>query len=147
MTTTLGGGEWSASRPGRFTARERAPRIHCIGGWVGTRAGLDAWVRRKIPSSYLYLYQLQNPLCSVCVCLRIHVCNPFNSAALLVVLHIRSRVAQLALHGYPKPPPVLMVSLQCNYEGVSKSYRTGRRKRELQMVQLCATKCSCIAIL
>jgi hypothetical protein len=32
------------------------------------------------------------------------------------------------------------------YEGVSKS-RTGRLERELQMVQLSATRCSCIAIL
>jgi hypothetical protein len=33
------------------------------------------------------------------------------------------------------------------YEGVSKSIRTGRLERELQMVQLSATSCSCIAIL
>jgi hypothetical protein len=33
------------------------------------------------------------------------------------------------------------------YEGVSKSYRTGRLERELQMVQLSGTKCSCISIL
>jgi len=33
------------------------------------------------------------------------------------------------------------------YEGVSKSFRTVRLERELQMVQLCATRCSCIAIL
>jgi hypothetical protein len=34
-----------------------------------------------------------------------------------------------------------------NYEGVSKSFRTGGLERELQMVQLSAIKCSCIAIL
>jgi hypothetical protein len=33
------------------------------------------------------------------------------------------------------------------YEGVSKNFRTGRLERELQMVQLSATRCSCIAIL
>jgi hypothetical protein len=33
------------------------------------------------------------------------------------------------------------------YEDVSKSFRTGRLEQELQMVQLSATKCSCIAIL
>jgi hypothetical protein len=33
------------------------------------------------------------------------------------------------------------------YEGVSKSFRTVRLERELQMVQLSATRCSCIAIL
>jgi hypothetical protein len=50
LTPTLDGGEWSASRPGRFTPRERAPGTHWIGGWVGPRAGLDAVVKRKIPS-------------------------------------------------------------------------------------------------
>jgi hypothetical protein len=34
-----------------------------------------------------------------------------------------------------------------SYEGVSKSLRTGRLERELQMVQLSATRFSCIAIL
>jgi uncharacterized membrane protein len=33
------------------------------------------------------------------------------------------------------------------YEGVSKSFRTGRLERELQMVQLSAIKCSCFVIL
>jgi hypothetical protein len=33
------------------------------------------------------------------------------------------------------------------YEGVSKNFRTGRLERELQMVQLFATRCSCIAVL
>jgi hypothetical protein len=50
LTATLDGGEWSASRPGRFTPRERAPGIHWIGGWVGPRAVLDAVVKREIRS-------------------------------------------------------------------------------------------------
>jgi hypothetical protein len=37
----IAGGEWSASRPCRFTPGERAPGTHWIGGWVGPRAGLD----------------------------------------------------------------------------------------------------------
>jgi hypothetical protein len=36
---------------------------------------------------------------------------------------------------------------QYQYEGVSKSFRTGCLQRELQMVQLFATRCSCTAIL
>jgi len=32
------------------------------------------------------------------------------------------------------------------YEGVSKSFRTGRLERELKILQLSATRCSCIAI-
>jgi hypothetical protein len=42
--------EWSASRLGRFTPRERAPGTHSIGGWVGPRAVLDTVVKKKIPS-------------------------------------------------------------------------------------------------
>jgi hypothetical protein len=33
--------EWSASRPGPFTPKERAPGTHRMRGWVGRRAGLD----------------------------------------------------------------------------------------------------------
>jgi hypothetical protein len=42
LTSALDGAEWSASRPGRFTPRERVPSTHWIGGWVGPRAVLDA---------------------------------------------------------------------------------------------------------
>jgi hypothetical protein len=41
FTLSLDGGEWSALCPGHFTPREREPGTHWIGGWVGTRAGLD----------------------------------------------------------------------------------------------------------
>jgi hypothetical protein len=37
----LDGGEWSASRPGRFIARVIAFHTHWIGGCVGPSAGLD----------------------------------------------------------------------------------------------------------
>jgi hypothetical protein len=47
LTSALAGGEWSASRPCRFTPGERAPGIHWIGGWVGPRAGLDDVKNRK----------------------------------------------------------------------------------------------------
>jgi hypothetical protein len=40
-TSALVGGEWSASRPCRFTPWERAPGTHWIGGWVGPTASLD----------------------------------------------------------------------------------------------------------
>jgi hypothetical protein len=36
LTSALAGGEWSVSRPGRFT-----PGSHWIKGWVGPRAGMD----------------------------------------------------------------------------------------------------------
>jgi hypothetical protein len=48
FTSALVRGEWSASRPGRFTPGERAPGTHWIGGWVGPRTGLDDVEKRKI---------------------------------------------------------------------------------------------------
>jgi hypothetical protein len=51
LTSALDGGEWSASRPGHFTPKERAPGTHWIGGWVGSRTVLEAVMKRKIPST------------------------------------------------------------------------------------------------
>jgi hypothetical protein len=51
LTSALDGGEWSASRPGRFTTGDRTPSTHWIEVWVGLRAGLDAVVKRRIPRS------------------------------------------------------------------------------------------------
>jgi hypothetical protein len=45
--SALAGGEWSASRPYRFTPGEKATGTHWIEGWVGPRAGLDNVVNRK----------------------------------------------------------------------------------------------------
>jgi hypothetical protein len=42
LTLSLVGGEWSASRPGRFT-----PGTHCVGDWVDPRAGMDDVEKRK----------------------------------------------------------------------------------------------------
>jgi hypothetical protein len=53
LTSALGGGEWSDSRPGRFTPRERAPSSHWIGGWMGPRTVLGTVVKRSIPSPRL----------------------------------------------------------------------------------------------
>jgi hypothetical protein len=57
LTSSLAGGEWSASRPGRFTPGERAPGTHLIGGWVDPRAGLDDVEKRK----FLTLPGLRTP--------------------------------------------------------------------------------------
>jgi hypothetical protein len=50
LTSALDGGEWWASRPVRFTPKKRALGTHWIGGWADPSAGLDAVVKRKIPS-------------------------------------------------------------------------------------------------
>jgi hypothetical protein len=52
LTSALDGGEWSASCPGHFTSRERAPGTHWLGGWVGPRASLDMVSKTKIPNPY-----------------------------------------------------------------------------------------------
>jgi hypothetical protein len=52
LTSTLTGGEWSVSRPGRFT-----PGTHWTGGWVGSRAGLDDVERGKV----IYSTGTRNP--------------------------------------------------------------------------------------
>jgi hypothetical protein len=47
LDLALAGGEWSVSRPGRFTPGERTPGTHWIGGWVDPRASLDDVEKRK----------------------------------------------------------------------------------------------------
>jgi hypothetical protein len=52
LASEINGGEWSASRSGRFIPGERATGTHWIGGWVGPRAGVDTEVKKKIFCSY-----------------------------------------------------------------------------------------------
>jgi hypothetical protein len=56
-------GEWSASRPCRFTPKERAPGTHWIGGWVGPRAVLDGmlyWYNWMKPKPLPYFYNISS---------------------------------------------------------------------------------------
>jgi hypothetical protein len=48
LISALAGGEWSVSRPGRFTFGEIAPGTHWIGGWVDPGADLDDVEKRKL---------------------------------------------------------------------------------------------------
>jgi hypothetical protein len=47
LTSALVEGEWSVSRSGHFTPGEGIRGIHWIGGWVGSRAGLNDVENRK----------------------------------------------------------------------------------------------------
>lgn len=47
LTSILDSGKWLASHHGRFSLRERAPRIHWREGWVKPGASLDD-AKRKI---------------------------------------------------------------------------------------------------
>jgi hypothetical protein len=65
LTSVLVGGEWSASRPGRFTPGEGARGTYWIGGWVGLRTGLDDVEKIRIPPlPGLELQPLGRPVCS-----------------------------------------------------------------------------------
>jgi hypothetical protein len=50
LTSALVTGEWSASRPVRFTPGEKVSGTHWIGGWVGPRAGLDYMEKIRDPN-------------------------------------------------------------------------------------------------
>jgi len=47
LTSALDGGEWSASRPGRFITRQRDRGTRWIGSWIDPRAGLDMVAKKK----------------------------------------------------------------------------------------------------
>jgi len=49
LTSALAGGEWSASHPGRFSLREKAPVQNGQEARRGPRAGPDAVAKRKVP--------------------------------------------------------------------------------------------------
>jgi len=51
LTSALDGGEWSASRPGRFTPREIAPGIHWIGGGAQLKAQGQLYLYLTTPCS------------------------------------------------------------------------------------------------
>jgi hypothetical protein len=71
LTSVLdGGGDLSASRPGRALALGKDTDTHWTGGWVGVRAGLDTDARGKI----LYLCQGSNPSHSA-VQIQKYTCN------------------------------------------------------------------------
>jgi hypothetical protein len=120
LTSSLGGGEWSASRPGRFTPTERAPCTHWIEGWVGPRAVLDAVVKRKIPSPRL-------------------TTNP-ELVEWLMFIKILTQIQDWNFL-------VGSIVWMKIYESISKSFRTVRLERELKLIQFSATRCSFIAIL
>jgi hypothetical protein len=67
LTSALVGGEWSASRPGRFIPGERAFGTHWIRGWVDLRAGLDDLEKRKFLTNFwtpIRVFLGSNPRCS-----------------------------------------------------------------------------------
>jgi len=60
LTSALDGGEWSASRPGRFTPRERARASYWIGGGVMTAKQSDSNRGTTTPWRSVVLLVLQS---------------------------------------------------------------------------------------
>jgi hypothetical protein len=56
LTLALAEGEWSASRPGRFTPGERGHSTHWIEGWVDPKASLDVEKRKFLTLPVLELH-------------------------------------------------------------------------------------------
>jgi hypothetical protein len=76
----------------------------------------------------------------------------FSFATLYICVwhsHDMCKLDQAILYCLEKSPTksTFIRSKVTEYEGVTKSIRTGRQERELQKVELSATRCSCIAIL
>jgi hypothetical protein len=47
LTSALDAGDWSASRPSRFTPGEIAPGTHWLRGWVAPEPVWTLWSREK----------------------------------------------------------------------------------------------------
>jgi hypothetical protein len=62
LISALDGSELSVSPSGRTLFRGNDPAIHCIGGWVGIRIGLD----REATGKVLFLCRGLNPSRPVC---------------------------------------------------------------------------------
>jgi hypothetical protein len=86
-------GEWSGSRPGRFTPRERTPGTHCIGGWEGPRAGPGAVVTRNKARTC----RESNPDYSVCSPVTILTDLPQFPITLWFIISISSSVRRRIL--------------------------------------------------
>jgi hypothetical protein len=99
LTSALVGGEWSPSRPSRFTPKEKAPSTHWIRGLVDPRAGLDDVEKSKFltlpglelrplgrPARSQSLYRLRYPG-SFITCSSPQNSNPVGSNMWLVLGH------------------------------------------------------------
>ena len=109
-TSALDGGGWSTPRTGRYP-RER-PGTHCIGGWVGTRAGLDG-CRKPRP----HRNSIPGPSIQQRVAIPTELCRPrclsqnFN---LLNIYHFKQNTNHTKLClSYPLSVPLVIQLLLC----------------------------------
>jgi len=56
LTSALDGGEWSASRPGRFSLRLRAHGTHWVGGLSGSQSQCGRGGEEKKPRHFSRRY-------------------------------------------------------------------------------------------
>jgi hypothetical protein len=65
LTSALDGDEWSASRPGRFTAKETDASLDCIRGWVDSRACRPALILLTISTELSRLHTVISDLLKI----------------------------------------------------------------------------------
>jgi hypothetical protein len=106
LASTLAGGEWSDSCPGRLTPGKEAPRTHCTEGWVCLSAGLERCAEEKNllplpgietpgrPARSPPLYRLSYPVIY-------DVCTQ-RGEAVSVIYHLLSFLTQHRFAGPPK---------------------------------------------
>jgi len=111
----------------------KIPSIHVLP--LTSETKLYAHTKQSVFNS-LHVQQLLRHICNVCS-LIFHWCEDVR-LIFWIGAHINCSDKRLTMR-------VNVYELQ--YEGVSKSFRTGRLERELQRIQLSATRCSSIAIL
>jgi hypothetical protein len=82
-----------------------------------------------------------------------HVVSYFKSCKLRIMTHMEGDALQgriirkkVKVWSMRKTAHTRCENLTGMYEGVSRSFWTGRLEQELQMVQLSATRCCCITI-
>jgi hypothetical protein len=107
LTPALEGVEWAALRSGRFSLGEEVPGSHCVGGWVGLRAGVNS-VEKSLSSlteieTRPSLYRLSSPGHKIKTIIRI------------IVLFCRTRTFQMHLIQIRVNFLVLFVLTACNW--------------------------------
>jgi hypothetical protein len=155
--------KWWVARTRCFVSGKRVLGIHWIGSLVGPRVSMDLVAKREVPALSWNWSLAFPPVASFFSVRSVTILSRF-------LLHFRNELKMLhypscrflcrIIPNYYKGNATVHFircflhlcnkasHLHCqHYEGLSRIFRTGRLEWELQMVQLSATRCNCIAVL
>jgi hypothetical protein len=116
-----------------------------------TKNTLSVWTSSNSSFSCLQLLLLSNKISHLnyvwhkipCYCLHFHILAVINVFLFVIFTHATCLESRIQLHSATGHSNLLDLI----YEGVSKSFRTGRLEQGLHMEKLSATRCSYVAIL